>query len=165
MKLVIRDFNLSLSHISLKLLPYFVSGSENPHEDNTETSASHFFAIVHITLSSEKLAVSKIDCFYGSHIKTLLQLFNLFYTPRKRLCLINIHHYGLVRCLKFSCLHFTLSSNQQAFQISSRLVTVIPMVDPLWWFNLITNTKAVLCVSLKCLTMLLFNQDILDTVD
>lgn len=127
----------------------------------------HFSAIVQITLNSEKLAVSEIDCFYGSYIKTLLKRFNLFYTPRKRLCLIKntpLWFYS-VRYLKFGCLHFTRSANEQAFHISSRLVTVIPMVDPVWWFTLIMNTDAVLCMSLERLTMLLFNQDVLDTVD
>jgi len=86
-KLDIRDFNLSLSHILLKLLPYFVSGSDNLYGITPKRRLPHFSAIVLITLSSEKLAVSKIDCFYGSYSKTLLQRFNLFYSPGKRFTL------------------------------------------------------------------------------
>jgi hypothetical protein len=139
-KLDIRDFNLSLSHISLKLLPYFVSGSDNPQEDNTETSAS--------PLSGQKSLQLVRLIAVMVHTLRLFYKDLIYFTLQGRVCvLLKIHHYGLVRYLKFGCLHFTRSSNQQVFQISSRLVSVIPMVDPVWRFNLTMNTDAVLCES------------------
>jgi len=71
----------------------------------------------------------------------------------------------MVSYLTFGYLHVTRFSSQQTFHISNRLVIVIPMVNPVLRFNLIMNTDAVLCVRLKCLTTLLFNQDILAAVD